>query len=98
MPAYERAIGQRLAKEDLAARDVFVIPSWKQYSHKADDQSVLFSISDKPAQEALGIERTTTSDDDGFYRLTALPAAAQTPTFYFRASATTRAAQSRSRA
>ena len=38
-------------------RDVFVIPSWKQYSHKADDQSVLFSISDRPMQESLGIWR-----------------------------------------
>lgn len=38
-------------------RDVFVIPSWKQYSHKADAQSVLFSISDRPMQESLGIWR-----------------------------------------
>jgi gentisate 1,2-dioxygenase len=37
--------------------DVFVIPSWKRYSHKASQQSVLFSISDRPAQEALGIWR-----------------------------------------
>jgi gentisate 1,2-dioxygenase len=37
--------------------DVFVVPSWKTYSHEADDQSVLFSISDRPAQEALGIWR-----------------------------------------
>jgi gentisate 1,2-dioxygenase len=37
--------------------DVFVIPSWKEYSHKAPEQSVLFSISDRPAQESLGIWR-----------------------------------------
>jgi gentisate 1,2-dioxygenase len=37
--------------------DVFVVPSWKRYAHKAQDQSVLFSISDRPAQEALGIWR-----------------------------------------
>jgi gentisate 1,2-dioxygenase len=37
--------------------DVFVVPSWKQYSHTADKESVLFSISDRPAQEALGIWR-----------------------------------------
>ena len=37
--------------------DVFVVPSWKRYAHKAHDQSVLFSISDRPAQEALGIWR-----------------------------------------
>jgi gentisate 1,2-dioxygenase len=38
-------------------RDVFVIPPWKRYSHEAADESVLFSISDRPAQEALGIWR-----------------------------------------
>jgi gentisate 1,2-dioxygenase len=37
--------------------DVFVVPSWKKYSHAAKSESVLFSISDRPAQEALGIWR-----------------------------------------
>jgi gentisate 1,2-dioxygenase len=37
--------------------DVFVVPSWKRYAHNASEQSVLFSISDRPAQEALGIWR-----------------------------------------
>jgi gentisate 1,2-dioxygenase len=37
--------------------DVFVIPPWKRYSHEAKKESVLFSISDRPAQEALGIWR-----------------------------------------
>jgi gentisate 1,2-dioxygenase len=37
--------------------DVFVVPSWKRYFHTASQQSVLFSISDRPAQEALGIWR-----------------------------------------
>jgi gentisate 1,2-dioxygenase len=37
--------------------DVFVVPPWKRYSHTAAKQSVLFSISDRPAQEALGIWR-----------------------------------------
>ncbi len=37
--------------------DVFVVPSWKRYSHTAAKQSVLFSISDRPMQEALGIWR-----------------------------------------
>jgi gentisate 1,2-dioxygenase len=37
--------------------DVFVVPSWKHYSHTAAKQSVLFSISDRPMQEALGIWR-----------------------------------------
>jgi gentisate 1,2-dioxygenase len=38
-------------------RDVFVVPSWKRHAHNAAEQSVLFSISDRPAQEALGIWR-----------------------------------------
>ena len=37
--------------------DVFVVPPWKRYAHRASKQSVLFSISDRPAQEALGIWR-----------------------------------------
>ena len=41
-------------------RDVFVVPSWKRCAHTAAAQSVLFSISDRPAQEALGIWREET--------------------------------------
>jgi gentisate 1,2-dioxygenase len=37
--------------------DVFVVPPWKRYSHHPSSESVLFSISDRPAQEALGIWR-----------------------------------------
>jgi gentisate 1,2-dioxygenase len=37
--------------------DVLVVPPWKHYAHAADQESVLFSISDRPAQEALGIWR-----------------------------------------
>jgi gentisate 1,2-dioxygenase len=37
--------------------DVFVVPSWRRYAHAASRPSVLFSISDRPAQEALGIWR-----------------------------------------
>src|ERR1700687_4267085 len=37
--------------------DVFVIPPWMRYAHTAKKESVLFSISDRPAQEALGIWR-----------------------------------------
>jgi len=40
--------------------DVFVVPPWKRYSHMAAKQAVLFSISDRPAQEALGIWREGT--------------------------------------
>jgi gentisate 1,2-dioxygenase len=37
--------------------DVFVVPPWKRYSHNASKETVLFSISDRPAQQALGIWR-----------------------------------------
>ena len=37
--------------------DVFVVPPWKRYAHTAGKELVLFSISDRPAQEALGIWR-----------------------------------------
>lgn len=38
--------------------DVFVVPPWKRYEHKVGaEDAVLFSISDRPAQEALGIWR-----------------------------------------
>jgi gentisate 1,2-dioxygenase len=37
--------------------DVFVAPPWTRYSHNASKESVLFSISDRPMQEALGIWR-----------------------------------------
>jgi gentisate 1,2-dioxygenase len=37
--------------------DVFVVPPWKPHAHSAAKESVLFSISDRPAQEALGIWR-----------------------------------------
>jgi gentisate 1,2-dioxygenase len=38
-------------------RDVFVVPSWHPLTHHADEESVLFSFSDRPAQKALGIWR-----------------------------------------
>jgi gentisate 1,2-dioxygenase len=38
-------------------RDIFVVPSWHAVSHSADEESVLFSFSDRPAQRALGIWR-----------------------------------------
>ena len=37
--------------------DVCVVPPWKRYSHQTTKDSVLFSISDQPAQVALGIWR-----------------------------------------
>jgi len=37
--------------------DIFVAPPWLRYAHSTDVESLLFSISDRPAQEALGIWR-----------------------------------------
>jgi gentisate 1,2-dioxygenase len=38
-------------------RDIFVIPSWMPVSHRAADDAVLFSFSDRAAQKALGLWR-----------------------------------------
>jgi gentisate 1,2-dioxygenase len=37
--------------------DIFVVPSWCFVSHEADENSVLFSFSDRAAQKALGLWR-----------------------------------------
>lgn len=37
--------------------DIFVVPSWCKVSHRADDEAVLFSYSDRPVQKALGLWR-----------------------------------------
>jgi gentisate 1,2-dioxygenase len=38
-------------------RDIFVVPSWAAVAHQAAEESVLFSMSDRPAQMALGLWR-----------------------------------------
>jgi gentisate 1,2-dioxygenase len=38
-------------------RDIFVVPSWQQVRHEVDEDSVLFSFSDRPIQEALHLFR-----------------------------------------
>ena len=38
-------------------RDVFVVPSWHHVRHEAAEDSVLFSFSDRPIQEALHLFR-----------------------------------------
>jgi gentisate 1,2-dioxygenase len=38
-------------------RDIFVVPSWVPVSHEAEGEAVLFSMSDRPAQQALGLWR-----------------------------------------
>ncbi|MDX3908088.1 MAG: gentisate 1,2-dioxygenase [Pigmentiphaga sp.] len=38
-------------------KDIFVCPSWAPYSLRADSEAVLFSFSDRPAQQSLDIWR-----------------------------------------
>jgi gentisate 1,2-dioxygenase len=38
-------------------RDVFVVPSWHTHRHHPDGEAVLFSFSDRPVQEKLGLWR-----------------------------------------
>ncbi len=42
---------------DWEAHDVFVVPSWCKVSHRAVEDAVLFSFSDRPVQKALGLWR-----------------------------------------
>jgi len=45
---------------DWTKRDIFVVPSWYPVSHEADEETVLFSFSDRPVQTALGLWREQT--------------------------------------
>jgi gentisate 1,2-dioxygenase len=38
-------------------RDTFVVPSWAPVKLEAKSQCVLFSFSDRPGQEAMGLWR-----------------------------------------
>ncbi|MEQ8603166.1 MAG: gentisate 1,2-dioxygenase [Marivibrio sp.] len=38
-------------------RDIFVVPSWTPVRHEANEDAVLFSFSDRPVQEKLGLFR-----------------------------------------
>ena len=38
-------------------RDTFVVPAWRHHHHEADGDAVLFSFSDRPVQEKLGLWR-----------------------------------------
>jgi len=38
-------------------RDIFVVPTWHRHRHRPARESVLFSFSDRPVQEALGLWR-----------------------------------------
>jgi len=38
-------------------KDIFVVPSWRPVVHEADSECVLFSFSDRPVQERIGVWR-----------------------------------------
>jgi len=42
---------------EWGARDVFVVPGWTWVVHEADEDAVLFSYSDRPVQEKMGLLR-----------------------------------------
>ena len=42
---------------DWGPRDIFVVPSWHEIRHEADQDAVLFSYPDRPIQEKLGLFR-----------------------------------------
>jgi gentisate 1,2-dioxygenase len=42
---------------DWTKRDVFVAPSWAWQTHEASSDAVLFSFSDRPVQDAVGLWR-----------------------------------------
>jgi gentisate 1,2-dioxygenase len=42
---------------EFAPRDVFVVPSWHRFTLAASADTILFSFSDRPVQEALGLWR-----------------------------------------
>ena len=51
----ESTIGDTVV--EWGPHDVFVVPSWCQAAHAATEDAVLFSFSDRPAQQALGLWR-----------------------------------------
>ena len=57
--AMEGSGRSRVGDEEFAwgPKDIFVVPSWKTVTHEADSESVLFSFSDRPVQEKIGVWR-----------------------------------------
>jgi gentisate 1,2-dioxygenase len=51
----ESRVGDQILRWE--PHDVFVVPSWARVSHQASDEAVLFSYSDRPVQQKLGLFR-----------------------------------------
>jgi gentisate 1,2-dioxygenase len=69
--------GRSIIKEDFVVewgkRDIFVVPSWHRVRHEASVDSVLFSFSDRPIQEALHLFREDRGTSDLVFPAQALP-------------------------
>jgi gentisate 1,2-dioxygenase len=48
---------------DFGPRDTFVVPSWAPLKLAATDDVVLFSFSDRPVQQAMGVLREAFVED-----------------------------------
>jgi gentisate 1,2-dioxygenase len=46
-------------------RDTFVVPSWMPLELQTQDEAVLFSFSDRPGQEAMGLWRERRGESGG---------------------------------
>jgi len=46
-----------MTEYEVKPKDVFVVPSWHEVSHQAQEEAVLFSFNDFPAMKALGLFR-----------------------------------------
>ena len=58
--ALSKAKGETIVGETIfrwKPRDIFVVPSWHPHTHRAATEAVLFSFSDRPVQEKLGLWR-----------------------------------------
>ena len=42
---------------DWGPKDIFLVPSWQPVVHEAEEETVLFSFSDRPVQEELALWR-----------------------------------------
>lgn len=51
----ETQIGDRVIK--WKPRDIFIVPGWAMHSHKAEEEAILFSASDRPVQQKLDLWR-----------------------------------------
>jgi gentisate 1,2-dioxygenase len=53
--AGEASVGDEVLR--FAENDVFVVPSWHELRLRAARDTILFSFSDRPVQQALGLWR-----------------------------------------